>query len=192
MKRKILLVIVVIILLAGVGVLVLYSQSNGSKNQSRIQVPTALITSLAYAHWSSIGEKNLSSIMAQYSTHYEAVWWFANASSIGPENGRYDCNIPRGPNNCSQFPESAWNTFFNDTPSLSYTVCNFTLTPELDGRASVSATVYYNMISRNETIKVPFVMDFFYYNGTWAVMRDWFGVANNEATLLNGTIASCS
>ena len=191
MKRTLLIAIVIASLLI-VGIFVTYYENNLPKN-SGIPVPTSLITSLAYEHWSSIAAKNLTQIMSQYSAHYEAIWWFVNATSIGPTNGRYDCNIPQGPNNCSYFPEFAWKTFFNDTPTLSYAVCNFSLTPEIDGRASVTATVYYELNGLNEKLVVPFVMDFLYYNSTWAVTRDWFGLSYNQAILLTGnSTLSCS
>jgi hypothetical protein len=160
------------------------SPSSSSASTVNGIVQSQVITALAYQHWASIGEKNVSAVMSQYATHYEAVWFFFNSTtSLAPTNGRYDCNMPRGANNCNSFPESAWQTFFNKTSWTSYSVCNFSLTFELDQRAVVQATLWYLLGNQNETLKVPYEMDFEYFNGTWAVLREWVGLAQNPATL---------
>ena len=165
------------------------TKTGASSATSKTLETNQLIAPLAYEHWASIGEKNLSGIMSQYSSGYEALWWFVNYTGIGPANGRYDCNIPRGPNNCSYFPESAWRSFFNDTPSLTnYFVCNFSLTDELDGRIVVMAVIWYQLANRNDTLVVPFEIDFQDYNNTWAVWRDWFGLEQNQAQLRQGLV----
>ncbi|MGI0092132.1 MAG: hypothetical protein ACREBS_10515 [Nitrososphaerales archaeon] len=152
--------------------------------------PGQIITALAYQHWTSIGAKNISSIMSQYTAHYEAVWFFINGTtSIGPTNGRYDCNMPRGVDNCNFFPEVAWQTFFNKTSWTSYSICNFSLTVGIDQRAVVTATLWYFLTGRNETLRVPYDMDFEYFNGTWAVLRDWVGLEQNPATVIQGLIS---
>lgn len=167
------------------------NRANGSSTVTTIvsssaSVNTTLIQSLAYAHWKAIGEKNLTLIMSQYSLGYRAVWFFINDSSLGPANGRYDCNIPSGPNNCNYFPESAWQTFFNHTSSLSYTICDYNMTTELDGRIIVRATVWYELENMNLTLKVPYEMDFQYYNSTWAVWKEFFGLQQQYAVVLDG------
>lgn len=150
---------------------------------------TTLIQSLAYAHWRAIGEKNVTSIMLQYSTHYRAVWFFiGNNSNLGPENGRYDCNIPTGPNNCNHLPEFAWYTFFNHTSMLTYIVCNYSILVGQDNRVIVNAIVWYQLQSLNLTLKVPYEMDFLYYNNTWAVLKDYFGLQQSYAVVLDGYI----
>lgn len=173
------------------------SRDNGSSITTTVDtrstsVNTTLIESLAYAHWKAIGEKNLTLIMSQYSLGYRAIWFFINDSSLGPANGRYDCNIPSGPNNCNYFPESAWQTFFNHTSSLSYTVCNLNLTIGLDGRVIVTATLWYKLENMNLTLKVPYEMDFEYYNSTWAVWKEFFGLQQQYAVVLSGYVSPSS
>ena len=187
LARSLAIAIIIIIIIASAGS-ALYLTRSGSNNSDSFSNTTAseqLILSLAQSHWAAIGEKNLSLIMSQYSSGYEAVWFFINNSSIGPTNGRYDCNIPRGPNNCSYFPMSAWETLFNHTGSWSYTVCNLSIVPELDGREVVQAIVWYNF-NHNTTIRVPYEMDFQYYNNTWAVWKEWFGLQQDQASVLPG------
>jgi hypothetical protein len=193
-------VVIIIIIIAVSGGFAVYSavsrtSINATTNSSlnATTVSEQLIVSLAQSHWAAIDEKNLTLIMSQYSSRYEAVWFFINNSAIGPTNGRYDCNIPTGPNNCSYFPMSAWQKLFNDTGAWSYSVCNITVVPELDGRESVHALVMYTL-DQNSTLRVPYEMDFQYYNGTWAVWKEWFGLQQDPATVLSGvmTATSCS
>ena len=129
-----------------------------------------LIESLANAHWKAIAQKNMTAIMNGYSTGYEALWWYVNGT-IGPTNGRDDCNIPVGPNNCSRALESDWLEFFNSTPILSYSVCNVSLRYEADGRVEVTATLWLVMKNSNETLQVPYLIDFQYFDGTWGIWR---------------------
>ena len=70
---------------------------------------------------------------------------------------------------------SAWQTLFSHTGSLSYVICNLSVVPELQGREVVQAVVWYTF-DQNSTIRVPYEMDFQYYNGTWAVWKEWFGL----------------
>lgn len=186
----------VIVLLASIASYAFVLQNNLNANANKSNSVTsssadlALITSLAYAHWKAIGEKNLTLIMSQYSLGYRAVWFFIYNSSIGPVNGRYDCNVTSGSNNCNYFLETAWQTFFNHTSSLQYAVCNYTITPGLSGRVIVRAIVWYTLVNMNLTLKVPYEMDFQYYNQTWAVWKDFFGLQQEEASVLQGYVSS--
>ena len=78
------------------------------------------LASLAYAHWTSIAQKNLTAVMSQYSPEYEALWWFGNGNAIlGPPNGKHDCNVLLGENNCSGNVRTAWQQFFDNVSSTS-------------------------------------------------------------------------
>lgn len=180
---------IILIVVVGAVYFVFYSTSHASSPNSATTttIPSQqYILALAFAHWRAIGEKNVTLLMSQYSTGYEAAWFFINESSIGPTNGRYDCNIPRGPNNCSYFPSNAWETLFNGTGRWSYTVCEPNVTNGLAGRVVVQAIVYYFLADRNETLRVPYEMDFQFFNGTWAVWKDWFGLEQNQAKVSQG------
>ena len=189
MSKTVSIVLIIIVIAASVGFALYFSTTKRSSNAT---APNQLITSLALAHFSAIGEMNLSLLMSQYSTGYEAVWFFISNSSVGPTNGRYDCNTPRGPHNCSYSPINAWQTLFNNTKGWSYTICNLTVVPALHGREIVLANLWY-LTSQNDTLRVPYEMDFQYYNNTWAVWKDWFGLQQNSAILLRGDLipASC-
>jgi hypothetical protein len=166
--------------------------TSASQSTSSFTNSSSLIASLAYAHWMAIGEKNLTRIMSQYSTGYRAASFFISNSSLGPQNGRYDCNIPTGPNNCNRFLESAWQTLFNHTSSLKYSVCNYSMTTGSGGGDLVVATVWYQLRNMNQTLKVPYMINFEYYNSTWAVDKEWFGMQEDQAILFPGyIIPSC-
>lgn len=193
LRKTTIVVLLLIAVIVGAAGFAAYTSVYDNRNSATTTVPVQLITSLAYAHWKSIGDKNITQVMSQYSTRYEALWWFVNGSSIGPVNGRYDCNQPVGPNNCSRFPASGWETFFNETKTLSYTVCNFTITPELEQRATIHADVWYLLNGMNITLHVPYEMDFQYFNSTWGVQRDWFGTSLDQSTVLHGVpLPSCT
>lgn len=191
--RRIITVVLAVLIIAVVAVSAYYA-SFGNHSTSTSDYPSnSHILSLANAHWAAIGSKNITLLMSQYSTGYEAAWFYISNSSIGPTNGRYDCNIPRGVNNCNYFPAQAWETLFNDTGTWNYTVCNANVSSELDQRIVVMATVYYFLTQRNETLTVPYQMDFQYYNNTWAVWKEWFGLEQDQAYLHMGIKSvSCS
>lgn len=193
LSRTILAVTLVIIIIAA-SITVVYGlhlsvgakNNEGSVTTSNSASSSQEMISLAYQHWASIGEKNITAVMSQYSQQYEAVWFYINSTSIGPGNGRYDCNTPTGPYDCSQFLKLAWTALFNNTSWQSYSVCNITVTIGVAQRALLQATVWYQEPKQNATLKVPYEMDFRYQNNSWIVYRDWFGLPQEQATILYG------
>jgi hypothetical protein len=168
---------------------------------SRNQLPpssatdSTIITSLAFDHWASIGQRNLTAVMSEYSTRYIAVWWNVNGSkALETHNGKNDCNIPTGPGNCSAVVIAAWQSFFNATSFssyLNYSICNFKVNFGEDQSSFVTATLWFYL--SNETIKVPYDIDFSKITGQWQLERDSFGFPGTPAQVLQGSInPSCS
>ena len=164
--------------------------SGRNPNQSASTVSAyQIIPPLAYQHWQSIGVRNVSSIMAGYSQYYEAVWWYFNGSAaLSAINGKHDCNIPTGAGNCSGNVRTIWEDFANYTVTLHYSICgaNFTLGGGnwFYGRS----VMWYTSLSGNETIRVPLEIDFRYENGQWQLLRDWFGLPGEPATVMAGSV----
>ncbi|MHB8566356.1 MAG: hypothetical protein ACYC7D_09025 [Nitrososphaerales archaeon] len=193
MPRLVPVLVAVAIIIIVVGAALYFVFLSGNRASPSSNPSQQFIMSLALEHWAAIGEKNVTLLMSQYSVGYEASWFFINDSSVGPTNGRYDCNIPRGVNNCSYFPSSAWETLFNKTGTWNYTICSANVTNELDGREVVQAIVWYFLTNRNETLKVPYEMDLQYFNGTWAVWKDWFGLEQEQASISQGIkVVTCT
>jgi hypothetical protein len=145
---------------------------------------------LAFAHWASIAQKNLTAVMSQYSTQYEALWWYVNSSApLGPSNGKHDCNVPTGQVNCSSVLSEAWQQFFDNVSStMKLSVCGFTSTLGVDGNGYSRAGVAYYIGASNETILVPYEIDFRAIGGQWQLQRDWFGLSGDFATLQPGDV----
>lgn len=149
------------------------------------------ILALAHAHWKAIGQKNVSAVMSQYSTHYEGIWWDVNGGVFDQLNGKHDCNVVTGPGNCSAILASTWSAFFNDTreKSLNYSLCGVTPRIGLDSTGSVTATLWISLAKGEGTLKVPYEIDFSNINGTWQLQRDTFGYPGSPATFFSGQVS---
>jgi hypothetical protein len=173
---------------------VVFYGHNISKNNSVSPTNTSSIfqriSPLAYAHWNAIGQKNVSAIMSGYTDTYEALWWFVNGSNfLNISDGRYDCNIPTGPNNCSEDLRAVWEVFAKNTPQFNYTICNVNLTLGVQTRAFVMGTLWYASTTGNETIKVPLETDFEFSNNQWVLERDWFGMPGTPVLIFPGNVS---
>ena len=168
-----------------------YSQTTSSLD-SNMSVLNQTLASLAYAHWTSIAQKNVSAVMSQYSPAYESLYWFGNGNAIlGLPNGKYDCNVPSGQNNCSPYVRSAWQHFFDNVSSpMQLSACGFNIvgTAQQPYRIDTSANVTFFLVDSNETIFVHYGIDFQNVNGQWYVQRDWFGFPFEFATLHPGNL----
>ena len=155
-----------------------------------LQALNQTYATLAFAHWASIAQKNLTAVMSQYSTQYEALWWYVNGSApLGPSNGKHDCNVPTGQINCSSVLSEAWQQFFDNVSStMKLSVCGFTSTLGEDGNGYSRASVAYYIGGSNETILVPYEIDFRVINGQWQLQRDWFGLSGDFATIHAGDV----
>jgi hypothetical protein len=192
---KVILVLIIIVLsvIAGTGAYAFYLN-----NQSAGQTPNGVsalkvVVPLAYKHWQSIGEKNVSSIMQGYSQYYEAVWWYFNGSTkLSAINGKHDCNVPVGYGNCTKSVLTVWEDFSNATIPLEYTLCEANFTLGSGNWLYARSIMWYTSLNLNETIRVPLEMDFRFEAGGWQLLRDWFGLPGDPATLMPGNIAhSC-
>ena len=171
------------------------STSFAATNTENTTSLTLVLSSLAYEHWSSIAQRNLTAVMSQYSTEYEALWWDANGSAVLESlNGKHDCNLPNGPGNCSGVVSSAWNEFFNySSSSMKFTVCGLNISTGEPGNAFAVAIIWYFLPNANETIRAPYQIDFRIMGEQWQLLRDTFGFPGNPADVIPGFVMpSCA
>ncbi len=201
---KVALLLTLIIVAAISGYFILYelgiSQTKSSSTTSSVDAQT-FISQIAYIHWKYVSLKNVTALFSQYSTEYQAVWFFFNGtSSLSTLNGRHDCN-PAGGIDCSYNVKSAWNAFFNDTPPLnSYSVCGYNFSLQYGARALVSATVWFESSGQSNqssvaTLEVPYQIVFESINGTWQLWKEFFGLPNEPTTIFTTRVLpplSCS
>lgn len=200
---KLLLVLFLVVILVVAGVAAYYGLSSKSNTptsslhnsqtsslNANLSALNQSLASLAYAHWNSIAQKNLTAVMSQYSPEYENLYWFGNGNAnLGPPNGKHDCNVPLGQNNCSGNVRSAWQAFFDNVSSpMQVFACGFNIlgTAEQPYRISTRANVTFFLVDSNLTISVPYGIDFQNVNGQFYVQRDWFGFPGEFATVQSG------
>jgi len=168
------------------------SESSETTNSTLIE---QLVSQIAYSHWNYVSKKNLTGIFSQYSSYYQAVWFFFNGSNaLSGLNGRHDCNPAEGVD-CSYNVRSAWMSFFNDTPSFgSFSVCGYNVSQQLGQRALVSATVWLETSNKNpwsnvSTIEVPYQIVFEFVNGSWQFWKEYFGLPAEPALLFAADVS---
>ncbi len=171
------------------------SPHGGSPETNSSTQVEQLASQIAYSHWNYVSEKNLTAIFSQYSSYYQAVWFFFNGSNtLNALNGRHDCN-PAGGLDCSYNVKSAWLSFFNYTPPFgSYSVCGYNVSQQLGERALVSATVWLETSNKYHesnisTIEVPYQIDFEFVNGSWQFWKEYFGLPAEPALLFAAKVS---
>ncbi len=193
-------VILLIVAAAGFG---LYYQSSGktstttftttavnttvsatTSSSTQLQSSSMEITALAYSHWASIGDKNLSSVMSEYAPN-SVLYWYVGPTS--PLNGTYT-----GLSSIN----ATWTKFLSSTPSIYYTVYNYTVSVK-GNTGTVSADLWYVLRNGTVTLKLPYLLIYQNENGTWRLTGDWWGLPNNPgvavpgvATLTSTTVAT--
>lgn len=190
-SRSVLLVLVVVLsVVVASGSYAIYTSGRNPNPSTVTESAVQIIEPLAYQHWQSIGTRNVSAIMSGYSHYYEDVWWFFNGSSaLSAINGKHDCNIPTGTENCSRNVQMIWEDFANYTVPLQFALCGSNFTLGSGNWFYARSLMWYTSLSGNETIKVPLEIDFRYENGQWQLLRDWFGLPGDPATVMAGSIA---
>jgi hypothetical protein len=194
-SRNLMVLILLALLVVGIvaSISIYYSAlANPSKNASNtISFSGQNISGEVYSHWNYVSEKNLSSLFSQYSTEYQAVWFYFNVNeSLSALNGKHDCN-PAGGLDCSYNVKTAWQTFFNETPAFSsHIVCNYSLAVQLGERILVSATVWFEASNQSQgiaTLEVPYQIDFELVNGSYQLWKEYFGIANDPVVVFSST-----
>ena len=196
------IIILIIVITAVAAGFAFQSRSRNSQTtQNTTSVALQTISQIAYSHWKYVSQKNLSETFAQYSTSYQAVWFFFNGSgSLSTLDGRHDCN-PSGGLDCAYNVKSAWSAFYNYTPAVSnYSICGYNVSLDLENRAIVSATAWFELNTKNNqqgisTLEVPYEMDFEFINGSWQLWKEYFGLATQPALVFAATVlppASCA
>src|SRR5579875_969890 len=162
--------LIVVIISIVVGFTFQYGPRTSQTFQNTTSEAVQSISQIAYSHWKYVSQKNLTETYAQYSTEYQAVWFFFNGTGeLSSLDGRHDCN-PSGGLDCSYNVRSAWSTFFNDTPLVSdYAVCGYNVSLDLGSKAIVSATIWFELNAQNNrlnisTLEVPYQIDFEFIN----------------------------
>ncbi|MHB2037040.1 MAG: hypothetical protein ACYCPW_09920 [Nitrososphaerales archaeon] len=182
-------VILLIVAAAGFG---LYYQSSGrtgtttltttvvntsvattTSSSAQLQTSSMEITALAYSHWASIGDKNLSSLMSEYASN-STLYWYVGPTS--PLNGTYT-----GLSSIN----ATWTKFLSGNPSIYYTVYNYTVGVK-GNSGTVSADLWYVLRNGTITLKLPYLLTYQNENGTWRLTGDWWGLPNNPGVAVSG------
>jgi hypothetical protein len=186
-------VVVILLIVAGVGLGLYYKYPKTSTVTSSITGSTITktvfqtssnassideVSYLAYAHWASIGDKNLSQIMSEYSQNATLYWYVSPSSAL---NGTYS--------GISAI-QSTWQKFLNSNPSVYYTVKNYSVSIS-GSSAIVNAEIWYVLGNGTATLKLPYTLSYLSSGGTWKLQGDWWGLANNPGTIVKG-VASYS
>lgn len=139
---------------------------------SNTSLAVSQVTALAYSHWASVGSKNLTAVMSQYSPSAVLGWYVNPASAL---NGTYT--------NSSAI-QNTWTKFFDANPTTYYTIYNYSLT--FNGSiATVNAVIWYVLGNGTVTLKLPYELNYQLQNGSWALTGDWWGLPNQPGTIVH-------
>lgn len=177
-------VILIIIAAVGYGLYFMSSSSHGTTStMSSGSSNYDVVTGLAYAHWTAIGDTNLSGTLSQYSSSSD-LWWYVNGSPLNTTAGAYTGNAI----------SSTWQSFFKAGPTY-WTVYNYSLTFPSSTTAKVLADVWYviGSGSSTHTLKLPYELDYNQVSGgTWQLNGDWWGLPSNPGQVFNGVVTPSS
>ncbi len=161
--------VVALLIIAGVGFGSYYTKSNVPTTSAS---SSQIVTSLAYSHWTAIGDANLTAALSQYSSAAD-LWWYVHGSALNTTSGPYTgSNI-----------SSTWNKFFSNGPTY-WTAYNYSITFPSSTSAKVTADIWYvlghgNTVNATHTLYLPYELDYNYQNGEWQLSADWWGLPSN-------------
>lgn len=136
------------------------------------------VTGLAYSHWTSIGDANLSGTTSQY-TSSAALWWYVQNSPLNTTSGPYTGSAI----------SATWTKFFSNGPTY-WTVYNYTLVFTSSTTARVTADVWYVLGHGNSThtLYLPYELDYTFQNGRWSLSADWWGLPHSPGVVYSGVV----
>lgn len=169
-------VVIIVIVIAAIGYALYFMQtpSQPSTTSSNYQA----VTGLAYSHWTSIGDANLSGTTSQY-TSSAALWWYVQNSPLNTTNGPYTGSAI----------SATWTKFFKNGPTY-WTVYNYTLVFPSSTTARVTADVWYVLGhgSSTHTLYLPYELDYTLQNGQWFLSTDWWGLPHSPGLVYSGVV----
>ncbi|MDG6906321.1 MAG: hypothetical protein JRN20_11115 [Nitrososphaerota archaeon] len=148
--------------------------SQTSPNSSSV----AEVSYLAYSHWASIGNKNLTQIMSQYYQNSTLYWYVDPSSAL---NGTYSS---------LSAIQGTWQKFLSSNPSIYYTVKNYSVSVS-GSSAIVNAELWYVLGNGTVTLKLPYTLSYALTGGAWKLQGDWWGLSSAPGTIVKG-VASYS
>ncbi|MHB1907874.1 MAG: hypothetical protein ACYCQJ_03255 [Nitrososphaerales archaeon] len=169
-------VLVIVIVIAAIGYALYFMQTPSQPSTTSSNYQT--VTGLAYSHWTSIGDANLSGTMSQY-TSSAALWWYVHNSPLNTTSGPYTGSAI----------SATWTKFFNNGPTY-WTVYNYTLVFTSSTTAKVTADVWYVLGhgSSTHTLYLPYELDYTFQNGQWSLSSDWWGLPHNPGVVYSGVV----
>lgn len=171
------IIIVVLVIVAGIGYGLYFT--NRPTNVTAAPVDNAqVITGLAFAHWTAIGDANLTATISQYSSS-ASLWWYVHDSALNTTTAAYTgSNIA-----------ATWTKFFKVGPTY-WTVYNFSVSFSSNTQALVTADVWYVIGNgaNTKTLYLPYELDYSYQNGAWVLTGDWWGLPNNPGMIYSGVV----
>ncbi len=171
-------VIVVLVIIAAVGYGLYFMQTTSSSpttSSSNYQ----FVTSLAFSHWTSIGDANLTGTMSQYSSS-ASLWWYVHDSPLNTTSGPYT----------GSSISTTWTKFFGNGPTY-WTVYNYTLTFPTSTSAKVTANLWYILGHGNSThtLYLPYELDYNYQSSQWFLTGDWWGLPHSPGIAYDSVVA---
>jgi hypothetical protein len=174
----IVVVVLVIIAGAGFGLYFLRAMTPPTTSSNNYEI----VTGLAFAHWTAIGDANLSATMSQYSST-ASLWWYVHNSPLNTTSGPYTGSAI----------SSTWTKFFSNGPSY-WTVYNYSVVFLSASSAKVTADLWYVLGHGNNThtLYLPYELDYNYQNGQWYLTQDWWGLPNAPGVVYSGVVSPSS
>ena len=171
--------VVALLIIAGVGFGLYYTKSTAPTTTAS---SGQIVTSLAYSHWTAIGNANLTAALSQYSSAAD-LWWYVHGSAL---------NTTSGPHTGSNI-SSTWTKFFSNGPTY-WTAYNVSMTFPNSTSAKVTADIWFvlghgNAVNSTHTLYLPYELDYNYQNGQWQLSADWWGLPNNPGLVYLGVEA---
>jgi hypothetical protein len=174
-------IIVVLVIVAGVGFGLYYMQVTSAKPVSTSNYDT--VTSLAFQHWTAIGDANLTATMSQYSSS-ASLWWYVHGSALNTTTVAYT----------GSSISSTWTKFFSAAGPTYWTVYNYKVSFPSSTEAVVTATLYYVLGKGTSvhTLYLPYELVYSNQNGKWVLTADWWGLPGSPGMVYSGVVMPSS
>lgn len=171
------IIIVILVIIAGVGY-GLYLTKGPTKVAAAPVDNSQVITGLAFAHWTAIGDANLTATISQYSPS-ASLWWYVHDSALNTTTVAYT----------GSSISATWTKFFKAGPTY-WTVYNFSVSFTSSTQAVVTADVWYVIGSgaNTKTLYLPYELDYSYQNGAWVLTGDWWGLPSSPGMIYSGVV----
>ncbi len=167
-------IVVVLIIIAGFG-FGLYATKSSAPSTTASN--TQIVSSLAFSHWTAIGDANLTATMSQYSSS-AVLWWYVHDSALNTTTG-YTGNAI----------STTWTKFFSNGPTY-WSAYNYSVSFPSSTSSKVTADLWYVLGHDNatHTLYLPYELDYNYLNGQWQLTADWWGLPSSPGFVYLGVV----